>query len=63
MKPMNFDVREQVTMITSNKTQVNRCSAAIPLLCLSHEKVSTPFTPIKWQSVSSYSPQNKKQKS
>ncbi len=36
------------------KTPLNRGTAAIPLLCLSHEKVSTPFTPFKWRVVNSY---------
>ncbi len=31
-----------------NTSPLDRGTAAIPLLRLSHEKVSTPFTPFKW---------------
>ncbi len=33
---------------TVNKTPHKRGTAAKPLLCISHEKESIPFTPFKW---------------
>ncbi len=30
-----------------NKTPLNRCTAAVPRLCLSHETVSNPLYPFK----------------
>ncbi len=45
----DFNVRERVQVkATLNKPPLNRGTADIPLLCPSHEKDTTHFTPFKW---------------
>ncbi len=44
----NMGIADVLVSGVSNKTSLDRGTAATPLLCLAHEKVSTPFSPFKW---------------